>query len=86
MAAAERFIQLGWIILEHKARYYHLNTSTISDFEYDTIEKEYDALAQMLGLPPTASDMVGFDANRPSCQRALHKVLMPPPKKGRKLS
>jgi hypothetical protein len=39
------------------------------DVEGSFIErnKEYDALADKLGLPKSASDMVDFDTNRPSC-------------------
>lgn len=70
----ERFISLSWQILEHKYRYYILVNSTISDHEYDILEKEYDALADKLGLPKSASDMVDFDMNRPSCQRVAEKL------------
>jgi NAD-dependent DNA ligase len=70
----ERFIQLSWQILEHKYRYYILVNPVISDYEYDMLEKEYDALADKLGLPKSASDMVDFDTNRPSCQRVAEKL------------
>jgi len=46
-----RFIKLGWELLEHKCRYYVLSRPTIQDYDYDMLEKEYDALADELGLP-----------------------------------
>ena len=52
-----RFIRLGWLLLEHKYRYYILNSPTISDHEFDTLEAEYRKLAEILELPPSASDM-----------------------------
>lgn len=70
----KRFQELGWQVLEHKCRYYVFMRPIISDFEYDMIEKEYDALAKELGVPPTASDMVDFDDSRPSCRLVLDKL------------
>ncbi len=70
----ERFISLSWQILEHKYRYYILAKPVIGDYEYDMLEKEYEALADKLGLPKSASDMVDFDMNRPSCQRVMEKL------------
>jgi NAD-dependent DNA ligase len=70
----ERFVQLSWQILEHKCYYYVLSKPIISDYEYDLLEKEYEALADKLKLPRSASDMVDFDANRPSCQRVMEKI------------
>ena len=52
-----RFIRLGWLLLEHKYRYYILNSPTISDHEFDTLEAEYRKLAEILELPPSASAM-----------------------------
>lgn len=69
------FKNLGWLLLEHKFRYYILQKPIISDYEFDKIETSYRSLAKKLGLPPTASDMVGFDMTRPSAQRAAMKVL-----------
>lgn len=84
MDKQKRYVELGWKILEHKCRYYILHQPTITDYEYDLLEKEYDALAGELGLPSTASDMVDFDKSRPACQRVLEKLLAPPPKARRK--
>lgn len=68
------FIRLGWIILEHKCRYYVFDKPIVTDYEYDLIEKKYDSLADKLGLEKSASDMVGFDLKRHSCQNVLKKL------------
>lgn len=86
MSKLERFNKLSWEILEHKCRYYIMDSPTIEDYEYDLIEKEYDALADELGLPKSASDMVGFKEDRPSCQRVMTKLIKSKPKKRRKVS
>lgn len=70
----ERYVFLSWKILEHKARYYMYNAPTITDYEYDMLEKEYDALADELGQPKSASDMVGFKKDRESCKQVLEKI------------
>lgn len=70
----QRFIQLSWIILEHKYRYYILDKPIIQDYDYDKLEKEYEALADELKLEPSASNMVGFDLDRPSCQSVVKKL------------
>lgn len=70
-----RFVKLGWEILEHKCRYYILDEPVIRDYDYDMLEKEYESLALELGLEPSATNMVGFDDTRPSCQRVLNKLL-----------
>lgn len=82
---AQRFLELGWQILEHKCRYYILLNQVVSDFEYDQLEREYDSLADKLGLPKSASDMVDFDLNRPSCKRVHEKLTTPQVKRSRKL-
>ncbi|MFN3477779.1 MAG: peptide chain release factor 1, partial [bacterium] len=38
----QRFIQLSWLILEHKYRYYILDKPIIQDYDYDKLEKEYE--------------------------------------------
>lgn len=61
------FIQIGWKILQAKFQYYIMDDPLLTDQEYDMLEREYDRLAKALGVPPTASDMVGFNQTRPSC-------------------
>lgn len=70
----QRFVKLGWEILEHKCRYYMHSAPSISDYDYDMLEKEYEALGSELGLEPSASDMVDFDENRPACQNVVKKI------------
>lgn len=74
MTKHQRFVNLSWILLEHKCRYYILNKPTVQDYEYDLLEKEYDALAQELGLPNSVGDMVDFDTSRPACQLVMEKL------------
>lgn len=69
----ERHIQLSWLLLEHKFLYYVKDKPIIQDYEYDMLEKEYDALCEKLNLPKTVSDMVGFDEKRHSCQAVMTK-------------
>lgn len=70
----KHFYKLGWQILEYKCHYYYFDSPIVEDHVYDLIEKEYDALAKELGEEPSASDMVGFKQERPSCQQVLHKI------------
>lgn len=70
----KEYIKLGWTLLEHKYRYYVKNNPVISDYEYDMLEKKYDALAEELGLPKSASDMVDFNTSRHSCQLVMDKL------------
>ena len=70
----KRFVELGWLLLEHKAHYYYFCNPQISDYEYDALEREYDTLAKELGEEPTASDMVDFDYERPACRAVLRKL------------
>jgi NAD-dependent DNA ligase len=72
--SSERFIELGWQILEHKYRYYILQKPIIQDYDYDLLEKEYDSLADQLDRPKSATDMVGFNEDRPDCQRVAEKI------------
>lgn len=71
----ELFVRLSWKILEHKWRYYwgvRHGVQPISDEKYDKIETNYKKLAKVLKLKTYASDMVGFDFDRPSC-RIVHE-------------
>lgn len=72
----ERFVELGWKILECKAEYYGcVDLPTMTDEEYDKIEDEYRGLAKKLNMSPTAADMVGFDLYRPSCRLVMNKLM-----------
>ena len=89
-AMLKEFIALGWWILEQKALYYlgHGNNDihpswmehyAVPDHVYDRKEKRYEALAFRLERDPTASNMVGFNDSRPSCQLVLSKLRRPMP-------
>lgn len=77
-----RFVKLGWELIEHKFRYYILNNPIIGDTDFDKMEHEYRDLAEELGEEPSASDMVDFNWNRPSCMRVALKILGAPDKPG----
>jgi NAD-dependent DNA ligase len=68
------FAQKSWEILEHRCRYYVFNAPTIDDVAYDALEQEYNALADRLGRARYASEMVGFDLQRPSCWSVYVKL------------
>lgn len=83
----QRHIALSWKILEAKYWYYYRSDPKIQDYEYDAMEKEYEALSGILGLDPTASNMVDFDEKRPACQSVMFKLgakAIAKPKKNRK--
>ena len=73
----KRFVKLGWTILECKCIYYALNGDhprAINDYDYDMMEKEYEALAIRLGEEATACNMIDFDMSRPACQQVYNKL------------
>lgn len=70
----QRFVELGWKLLEHKCWYYMFQDPKVTDYQYDMLEKEYEALASELGLEPSVSNMVDFDMKRPSCERVYNKI------------
>lgn len=75
MSDLEKFKALSWLILECKYCYYCApQYKHISDVEYDRLESEYKQLALSLDLNPTASSMVGFDTERPSCKLVKSRV------------
>lgn len=53
------FKVLGERILARKREYY-MGEPTISDYEYDIIDRYYGLVANDLGLEPVASDQVGY--------------------------
>jgi len=69
-----RHIKLSWELLEHKVRYYILDSPTIQDAEYDKLEQEYVGLCEELGKPNTIQSMVGVDLKRPSVQEVIKKL------------
>jgi NAD-dependent DNA ligase len=69
------FTALQKELLEHKYKYYVLNTPTISDYEYDMLERSSFEMAKSLGFSADRFDnpmsdeahhvhwMVGFDVD-----------------------
>lgn len=74
MTLDQLIIKLAWFLLESKYRYYKLCRPILEDWEFDILEDEYRGWCAIVGLPPTAVDMVGFDSKRPSCQCVIGKV------------
>lgn len=74
MSDRQRFIELGWKILECKYAYYILSRPLMEDRDYDIMEKEYEELGKKLGEEPTASDMVDFKIDRPCARIVMAKV------------
>ena len=68
------FEQLGSRLLEHRYRYYILDEPVIQDSEYDYLERYYKLLANELGLPDTAINMVDYDLSRLDAQEAKVRV------------
>ncbi len=66
-------VSLSWKILEAKYWYYYRSEPKISDYDYDLMEKEYELTCKLLGIEPTASNMVDFDEKRPSCMNVMLK-------------
>lgn len=62
---------LGQRLLYRRYEYYQLDLPSISDFEYDFVERYYEAVSADLGLPSVVQDMVGFDDNHEASVRML---------------
>lgn len=78
MSSKKEFIKLSWAVLEAKCIYYMMHGNhpkSIEDYEYDLLEKRYEALAKELNLEPTASNMIDFDLSRPCCKLVYSKLL-----------
>ena len=72
----KEFIKLSWSLLEAKIRYYTLPwTVTMSDSEYDILEKEYVSYCISNGKPNTIQSMVGVDQTRPSVKLAIDRIM-----------
>ena len=71
MDEQQRFIDLSWLLLEHKWRYYvgvTYGVEPVSDAEYDELEGEYIILAGKLGLQEYTNRAVGFPSSRASAK------------------
>lgn len=77
-----RFEELSWRLLEHKLMYYNpekVHSSwhpllTVEDSVYDSLENEYNELAEKQGACKSVTQMVDFDFSRPSCKMVMKKL------------
>ncbi len=67
----------GLLLLEHRYRYYVLDAPTISDRQYDLLERDYERLCREAGVPPVHCDMVGYDYSKPDAQAVADKLNRP---------
>lgn len=68
LSPQERLIyynKLGMRILHKRYMYYILNESTISDDEYDFLEKYYELVCMDVDQPSVVEDMVGWNGHHP---------------------
>ncbi len=62
-------------LLEHRYRYYKLDHPVISDFEYDFIERTYEAACREAGVQSILKEYgVDFQDNHPDYQAAKFRV------------
>ena len=69
----QEMAELSWKIIEAKYWYYRRSEPKLTDYQYDLMEKRYEALCEELGLLPTASNMVDFDTERTCCKHVVLK-------------
>lgn len=73
MANEKQFEDLGKKLYKHKYHYYELDSPSITDQEYDMLERDYVQMAEDLGKDPEISNMIGFDKNHRYFEE-LHKI------------
>ncbi len=66
--------EMAWDILTAKYCYYVLDSPVMEDEDFDKLEVDFRDWCAILGMSPSAADMVGFDLERPSCQLVKRKV------------
>lgn len=72
MSKQEEFDNLTVELLKHRYRYYHLDNPTISDYDYDMMERKWTALGDEVGVDwATYPNWVGWDPKHPLADRAL---------------
>ncbi|MFM7725315.1 MAG: DNA ligase LigA-related protein, partial [Flavobacteriales bacterium] len=77
-SARQRIAELTTALNEHNHRYYVLNAPTISDFEFDQLLKELEALEQLhpeLADPNSPTKRVGGDITD-KFEKVKHKYPM----------
>lgn len=70
------YTDLGNRCQEHRYRYYALDDSVISDFEYDYMEKMYKAVSREMNLKDVAIDMVDWDITKPGALETKRRMLL----------
>lgn len=76
MTDEEKYKEMAITLLAHKYRYYVLNQPTISDWDYDLMERDFFRLSFKLGkiedsFGGDAPNWVGFDTNHEFAEEAL---------------
>lgn len=66
--------EMAKILLGHKYWYYMENTQTISDYEYDVLEKKWEDLGRRIGKTRTPPFWVGFDFRHPFAAEVADKI------------
>lgn len=62
-------------LLAHKYRYYVRDAPTVSDAEYDAMEREWEAYGRGMGLDMHRyANWVGFDRRHPLAEKAVGVV------------
>jgi len=78
----KEYVKLSWQLLEYKCMYYNPELVhpdnrakyTVKDAVYDSLEAKYKEICVKYGYKPTASEMVGFDKSKLSCQLVALKL------------
>lgn len=75
----EEFLKLERELLEHKYRYYVLNQTTITDYEYDILESSWYRMGEELGidLDKYLQYWVGFSENHPMSKDIIKRLGIP---------
>ncbi len=68
-------VRLNWLLLEHRIRYYVLDTPVIEDLEYDKLERLFLDYCEEQKISSCLQTMVGADMSLPCMQQAYNKVL-----------
>jgi NAD-dependent DNA ligase len=68
------FEELTIQLLKHKYNYYILDSPTISDYDYDILERKWDKLGRELEIDmDNYPNWIGFDYKHPLAKRALEQ-------------
>lgn len=69
------FEKLTIELLKHRYLYYHLDNPSISDYDYDMMERKWHTLGDDLGVDwATYPNWVGWDDKHPLASKALDEM------------